>query len=192
MAKRIWEFLSLTEIGDDTLFLVSDGEVTRTVPGSLINSIDARISNIIQGTATSVSAAEIIDARTAKDGTAAASLGDAIRKIETKLSQIETETFTDFDSDVVSSGTVHVVKKLGWCKVFGAATLTGAVADWTTILDNTKIPKPQHGENMFQTINSWNTSYTRPARMMLTTNGNLMVRYGAAFELNFSFVYPIV
>lgn len=79
MAKRIWEFPELAEIGDNTLFLVSDGEVTRTVPGSLINLIDARISNIIQGTATEVSASEIVDARLQANGVTAATLGDAIR-----------------------------------------------------------------------------------------------------------------
>lgn len=191
MAKRIWEFLELTKIGDDTLFLVSDGEVTRTVPGSLINSIDARISNIVRGTATDVSAAEIIDARTAKDGTASATLGDAIRKIEAKLTQFETETYTDFDGDVVSSGTVVVTKKLGWCHVKGTVSLIDSVADWTTILDNTKIPKPQDGQTQYQTINSWNPNYTRPARVAISAAANLNVRYGAAFELNFSFVYPI-
>ena len=100
-------------------------------------------------------------------------------------------TYTTFDSDVVSSGTVYVIKKLGWCQVFGTAVLTGTVADWTTILDNTKIPAPQHGKTMFQAINSWSASYTRPARVSISAAGNLMVRYGAAFELNFSFVYPI-
>lgn len=79
MAKRIWEFPELSEIGDDTLFLVSDGQVTRTLPGSLINLINERISNIIQGTATDVSASEIVDARLQADGTTAATLGDAIR-----------------------------------------------------------------------------------------------------------------
>lgn len=100
-------------------------------------------------------------------------------------------TYTTFDSDVVSSGTVYVVKKLGWCQVFGTAVLTGTVADWTTILNNTKIPAPQHGKTMFQVINSWSASYTRPARVSISAAGNLMVRYGAAFELNFSFTYPI-
>ena len=99
--------------------------------------------------------------------------------------------YTTFDSDVVSSGTVYVVKKLGWCQVFGTAVLTGTVADWTTILNNTKIPAPQHGKTMFQVINSWSASYTRPARVSISAAGNLMVRYGAAFELNFSFTYPI-
>lgn len=79
MAKRIWEFPELSEIGDNTLFLVSDGKVTRTVPGSLINLIDERISNIIQGTATNVSASEIVDARLQANGTTAATLGDAVR-----------------------------------------------------------------------------------------------------------------
>lgn len=79
MAKRIWEFPELSEIGDNTLFLVSDGKATRTVPGSLINLIDARISNIIQGTATEVSASEIVDARLQANGVTAATLGDAIR-----------------------------------------------------------------------------------------------------------------
>ena len=191
MAKRIWEFLELSEIGDNTLFLVSDGEVTRTVPGSLINSIDARISNIVQGTATGVSAAEIIDARTAQDGTASTTLGDAIRKIEAKLSQFETETFTDFDGDVVSSGTVVVTKKLGYCHVKGAVSLIDSVANWTDILDNVKVPAPQDGATIYQTVNGWSTSYVRPARVAIAGSGGLRVRYGAAFELNFSFIYPI-
>ena len=63
MAKRIWEFQSLSQIGDDTKFLVSQGENTRVVPGALINQISNRIDSIIKGTSDAVSAAEIADAR---------------------------------------------------------------------------------------------------------------------------------
>ena len=45
MAKRIWEFQSLSQIGDDTKFLVSQGENTRVVPGALINPIASTASS---------------------------------------------------------------------------------------------------------------------------------------------------
>ena len=102
-----------------------------------------------------------------------------------------TTTYTTFDGDVVSSGSVVVVKKLGWCQVFGVASLTGTVANWTTILDSSAVPAPQHGKAIYQTVTGWGASYARPARVRISPGGGLMVRYGAAFELNFSFAYPI-
>ena len=102
-----------------------------------------------------------------------------------------TTTYTEFDGSVVSDGTVVVVQKLGWCQVFGVVTLTDTVASWTTILDSVKVPAPQHGRAIYQTITGWGTSYVRPARVRITPSGGLAVRYGAAFELNFSFAYPI-
>ena len=75
MAKRIWEFQSLSQIGDDTKFLASQGGNTRVVPGALINQISNRIDSIIKGTSDAVSAAEIADARVRPDGQTAENTG---------------------------------------------------------------------------------------------------------------------
>ena len=110
MAKRIWEFQSLSQIGDDTKFLVSQGTNTRVVPGSLINQIAARIDSIIAGSTTEVSAAEIADARVRPDGQTAETLGAAIRWIYTTLTAIDAASYEDFGGGVSTAGTSNLIQ----------------------------------------------------------------------------------
>lgn len=190
MAKHIWDFTAMTQINDDTMFLVSDGTVTRTVPGSLINLIAARIDSIIAGETTSVSVAEISDARVQANGQTATSLGNAIRWVYNALLEEEHETYTSFDG-TLETGRVTVTKKGGVCYISGSVTPSGALSDWVTILDNTKVPAPQHGELIPFNVPAWGSSYTAALRGRIPASGGLQIRLGAAREYVFTLSYPI-
>lgn len=195
MAKRIWEFPALSQISDDTKFLVSQGETTRTVPGSLINELDARINSIIAGSATEVSAAEIADARVRADGQTADTLGAAIRWIYQTLTAYSYEEYVaaDFSGGVVSSGWVKVCKKGGWCQVWGEVILSDTVSDWVEILDSSCVPAPQHGESFWTSPAHWSGSYAKCPRIMVAAGGGLRIRYGTAgVAFDFDATFPIV
>lgn len=190
MAKHIWEFPALTAIKDDTKFLVADGEITRTVPGSLINLIAARIDSIIASSTTSVSTAEIADARVQANGQTAASLGDAIRWVYDAILAAEYDTYTDPPA-VASEMKLTVTKKAGVCYISGWVTPTGALNNWVTILDSAAVPPPQHGELVPFSVSGWGNSYSPVLRGKVLAGGGLQIRYGAAREYVFELSYPI-
>lgn len=191
MAKRIWEFSALNQISDDTKFLVSQGENTRVVPGSLINQIAARIDSIIAGSTTEVSAAEIADARVQANGQTATSLGNAIRWVYNALLAEEHATYTEFDGGVVSDGALTVTQRPGLCFISGTLTLSGKVSSWTTILDSLAIPAPQHGALVPFEMSQWTASYAQTLRGKVTPDGELQIVYGTAGNYVINVVYPI-
>lgn len=190
MTKHIWDFPALTAIKDDTKFLVADGEITRTVPGSLINLIAARIDAIIAGSTTAVSTAEIADARVQANGQTAASLGDAIRWVYDAILAAEYDTYTDPPA-VASGMKLTVTKKAGMCYISGMVTPTGALSDWVTILDSSAVPPPQHGNLIPFTVPAWGGSYAAALRGKIPADGGLQIRLGAAREYVFELSYPI-
>ncbi len=191
MAKRIWEFSALNQISDDTKFLVSQGENTRVVPGSLINQIAARIDSIIAGSTTEVSAAEIADARVQANGQTATSLGNAIRWVYNALLAEEHATYTEFDGGVVSDGALTVTQRPGLCFITGNITLSKSIADWKTILSSSKVPAPQHGRLVPFEASQWGTSYARTLRGKITPDGELQIVYGVAGNYVINVCYPI-
>ena len=191
MGKYISDFEEVTEIADDDVFLIENANGTnKKVPGRLINAIKDRINNIIAGSASEVNAAEIIDARTSLDGTTSDTLGDAIRKIESILTNIERNTYTTFDSDVVSSGNIVVIRFLGClCLVAGSLTMSDTLTSATQILDATKVPANLTGTRYINASNSNKTTWTRPLAVRVTAAGGLDVNYGAAGRYDFSMLY---
>ena len=103
------------------------------------------------------------------------------------------QTYTTFTDSVVSSGTIRVIKKLGWCQVFGVFTISStAPSSWTEILSISQVPAPQHGYAQYVTPINWASSYKRPIRIRIAGSGGLAITYGAAnTEYNFSITYPI-
>lgn len=108
-----------------------------------------------------------------------------------EITEYYKEVVTTFSNKVVTSGTVVIVKKFGWCSVRATVTLSAAVSDWTTIIDSATIPAPQHGSSIYQSVVGWSATYQRPTRVRIGASGGLDVRYGGAYELNFNFFYPI-
>lgn len=192
MAKRIWEFQSLSQIGDDTKFLASQGENTRVVPGALINQISNRIDSIIKGTSDAVSAAEIADARVRPDGQTAETLGAAIRWIYTALTAIDAASYEDFGGGVSTAGTITVTKKCGICCINGSVTLNGSVSDWTTLLDSSMVPGPQNGTAIYATLPSWKAPTTNPARLRIPVDGGLQIKNGSANAFWVNLAYPVL
>lgn len=101
------------------------------------------------------------------------------------------DTYASFDGRVVSEGSVTVVQKLGWCLVHGSIKLTDTVSDMTNILDNSKVPAPQHGVGIYTTALYWTSSYVRAMRVGVGAGGSLRIQYGAAGTYTFSITYPI-
>ena len=100
------------------------------------------------------------------------------------------ETYTVFDSGLVSEGSVTVVKKLGWCLVHGSVTLTDTVSAMTNILGSAKVPAPQTGVGIYTTAGYWTSSYTRLMRVGVGAGGSLRIMYGDAGTFPFSIAYP--
>ena len=192
MAKRIWEFQSLSQIGDDTKFLVSQGENTRVVPGALINQISNRIDSIIKGTSDAVSAAEIADARVQPNGQTAETLGAAIRWIYTALTAIDAASYEDFGGGVSTAGKITVTKKCGICCINGSVTLNGSVSGWVSLLDSTEVPAPQTGEVVIDTLPSWKAVTTVPARLRIPASGGLQITAGSANAFWVNLAYPVL
>ena len=192
MAKRIWEFQSLSQIGDDTKFLVSQGENTRVVPGALINQISNRIDSIVKGTSDAVSAAEIADARVRPDGQTAETLGAAIRWIYTALTALDAASYEDFGGGVSTAGKITVTQKCGICCINGSVTLNGSVSGWVTLLDSTEVPAPQTGEVVIDTLPSWKAVTTVPARLRIPASGGLQITAGSANAFWVNLAYPVL
>lgn len=87
----------------------------------------------------------------------------------------------------VSVSAFQVYKCAGMAMVTITVTLSGYLSDWTTIV--TGLPKPPAG--WYDTAVAWTSSYSRPLRVTVTTNGNLNIRYGAATSYTISFAYPL-
>lgn len=96
--------------------------------------------------------------------------------------------YTTFDSDVVSSGTVLVVEKMGWCAVTAIVELSSAVSGWTDILT---VPAPQHGRNLYTTVPANNSTTIKPLSARIASAGKLQLRYGGAGTYYFELAYPI-
>ena len=101
------------------------------------------------------------------------------------------DTYTSFLGNVVSSGTLRVVTKMGWCIVSGTLTLSKSITSWTTILDSSQIPAPQYGELVPFEASQWGTSYVRPLRGKILAGGGLQLVYGAAGNYVFTISYPV-
>ena len=99
-------------------------------------------------------------------------------------------TYTTFDSDLISSGSVRVTRLLGkLCLLEGNLTLSGAASSTTVILDDTKVPANAAGTKYINLSNSQNSSFTRPLALRTTASGGLAMHYGAAARYDFSWLY---
>ena len=100
-------------------------------------------------------------------------------------------SYTSFSGGGISSGTINVVKQLGWCQVFGEFKLSAAVSSWTQVLSSSQVPAPKHGVNIYPAATTWGTSFVRAPRIQVSGSGGLSIRYGAAATYDFSVTYPI-
>lgn len=112
-------------------------------------------------------------------------------EISTTASIIDSvNTYTTFDSDLISSGSVRVTRLLGkLCLLEGNLTLSGAASSTTVILDDTKVPANAAGTKYINLSNSQNSSFTRPLALRTTASGGLAIHYGAAARYDFSWLY---
>lgn len=100
-------------------------------------------------------------------------------------------TYSSFASSSASAGSITVTKKAGMCFVNGSITLTGAQSGWVTMLDANKIPAPQNGETIIDTLPSWKEPTTNPARLRIPADGGLQITRGSANAFWINLAYPI-
>lgn len=100
-------------------------------------------------------------------------------------------TYSSFASSSASAGSITVTKKAGMCFVNGSITLTGAQSGWVTMLDANKIPAPQNGETIIDTLPSWKAPTTNPARLRIPADGGLQITRGSANAFWINLAYPI-
>lgn len=100
-------------------------------------------------------------------------------------------TYSSFASSSASAGSITVTKKAGMCFVNGSITLTGAQSGWVTMLDANKIPAPQTGETIIDTLPSWKEPTTNPARLRIPAGGGLQITRGSANAFWINLAYPI-
>lgn len=100
-------------------------------------------------------------------------------------------TYSSFASSSASAGSITVTKKAGMCFVNGSITLTGAQSGWVTMLDANKIPAPQTGETIIDTLPSWKEPTTNPARLRIPAAGGLQLTRGSANAFWINLAYPI-
>lgn len=112
-------------------------------------------------------------------------------KLSTSASIIDSvNTYTIFDSGLISSGSVRVTRLLGkLCLLEGYLTLSDAASSTTVILDATKVPANAAGTKYINLSNSQNSSFTRPLALRTNASGGLAIHYGAAGRYDFSWLY---
>ena len=100
-------------------------------------------------------------------------------------------TYSSFASSSASAGSITVTKKAGMCFINGSIILTGAQSGWVTMLDANKIPAPQNGETIIDTLPSWKEPTTNPARLRIPAAGGLQITRGSANAFWINLSYPI-
>lgn len=100
-------------------------------------------------------------------------------------------TYTSFSGGVISTGSLTVTQKAGVCYISGTITLSKSISNWTTILAESKVPRPEHGELVPFNVPAWGSSYTAALRGKITADGGLQIRLGTAREYVFELSYPI-
>lgn len=100
-------------------------------------------------------------------------------------------TYSSFASSSASAGSITVTKKAGMCFINGSIILTGAQSGWVTMLDANKIPAPQNGETIIDTLPSWKEPTTNPARLRIPADGGLQITRGSANAFWINLSYPI-
>ena len=100
-------------------------------------------------------------------------------------------TYSSFASSSASAGSITVTKKAGMCFINGSIILTGAQSGWVTMLDANKIPAPQNGETIIDTLPSWKEPTTNPARLRIPAAGGLQITRGSANAFWINLAYPI-
>lgn len=101
-------------------------------------------------------------------------------------------TYDSFSGSVLSDGgRITVTKKLGVCYISGSLEPLKNIADWTTILDSSKVPAPQHGVAVPFNAAPWGNSYVAALHFKVLPEGGLQIRAGSARGYVFAIAYPI-
>lgn len=100
----------------------------------------------------------------------------------------QTIPLTNAGASGVTISTNRAVRSGNVVTLMVEITLTAAQSNFVTIM--TGLPKSAMNISHLWTEGTWSTSYNRPLRCQVTTNGELQIRYGAAttYRLNTTYI----
>lgn len=104
-------------------------------------------------------------------------LVEAVGELNQNMNTYDTQTIESFSSNVISSGSVKIEKKNGWCHINGRLVLSDTIADSTQILSG--IPKPKNGA-LNMTVVSTSITFSRALYISISSDGVMSARWGSA------------
>lgn len=110
-------------------------------------------------------------------GLTADNVQEAVDELNQNMNGYDPQTFESFTNNVISSGSLKVEKKNGWCHINGRLVLSDTIADSTNILSG--IPKPKNGA-LNMTVTSTSISFARALYIGISSDGIMSARWGSA------------
>ena len=109
--------------------------------------------------------------------TAKNNLVAAVNELNQNMNTYDTQTIESFSGNVISSGSIRIEKKNGWCHINGRLVLSDTIADSTQILSG--IPKPKNGA-LNMTVMSTSITFSRALYIGISSDGVMSARWGSA------------
>ena len=117
----------------------------------------------------------------------------AVKAIREELNQnmntYDTQTIESFSGNVISSGSIRIEKKNGWCHVYGQVVPSAAIDTGTQILNG--LPKPRNGGINIVVPSTVNT-FARALFLGISSDGVMTARWGSASTHYFNATYCYV
>lgn len=109
--------------------------------------------------------------------------------LDNSLTSYDLYSINDFIGDVLDSNgsSLKILKKNGWCYIYGVITPTGNIADATTVVNG--LPKPLFG-NTTWIISLPSITYVRPLLFQVMSDGSVNVRWGSNSKHSINVIYP--
>lgn len=104
-------------------------------------------------------------------------LEDDVSELTQNMNTYDTQTIESFSGNVISSGSIRIEKKNGWCHINGRLVLDDTIADSTQILSG--IPKPKNGA-LNMTVMSTSITFARALYIGISSDGVMSARWGSA------------
>ena len=101
----------------------------------------------------------------------------AVNELNQNMNTYDTQTIESFSGNVISSGSIRIEKKNGWCHINGRLVLSDTIADSTQILSG--IPKPKNGA-LNMTVMSTSITFSRALYIGISSDGVMSARWGSA------------
>lgn len=122
-------------------------------------------------------------------GLTADNVQEAVDELTQNMNMYDTQTIESFSGDVISSGTIKIEKKNGWCHIFGQIVPADAIEALTQILSG--LPKPRNG-GINTVVPSTANTFARALFLGISSDGVMNARWGSANTHYFNVAYCYV